>query len=127
MASLRVSSSTAARPTRWSIRRGGTLPLRKPGIVTCWAIALYALSRLGLSSSKGTSTESRTRVALRVSTVLFTCVLLVVLAIAGRRGDGGFSGGAQVPPQRDPQSVGDWPTDSALRTDPGSSLLPNGA
>ena len=35
----------------------------------------YALSRLGLSSSKGTSTASRTRVGLRVSTVLFNALV----------------------------------------------------
>ncbi len=51
---------------------GGTLPLRKPGTVTCWAIFLYAASRLGLSSSKGTSTVSLTRVGFKVSTALFT-------------------------------------------------------
>src|SRR5690242_18490112 len=52
--------------------RAGILPLRKPGTVTCWLIFLYAASRLGLSSSKGTSTVSRTRVGFRVSTALFT-------------------------------------------------------
>src|SRR5690606_40988640 len=52
--------------------RAGTLPLRKPFTVTCWLIFLYAASRLGLSSSKGTSTVSRTRVGFRVSTALFT-------------------------------------------------------
>src|SRR5512144_591214 len=53
---------------------GGTLPLRKPGTLICWAIFLYAASRLGLSSSKGTSTVSFARVGLRVSTALFTGV-----------------------------------------------------
>src|SRR5439155_24747129 len=53
--------------------RAGTLPGRKPGTRTWDAIALYALSRLGLRSSNGTSTASRTRVGLRFSTVLFTC------------------------------------------------------
>src|SRR5437588_8762715 len=52
--------------------RAGILPLRNPGTVTCWLIFLYAASRLGLSSSKGTSTVSRTRVGFRVSTALFT-------------------------------------------------------
>jgi hypothetical protein len=33
---------------------------------------LYAVSRLGLSSSKGTSTVNRTRVGFRVSRALFT-------------------------------------------------------
>ena len=36
------------------------------------AIFLYAVSRLGLSSSKGTSTVNRTRVGFRVSRALFT-------------------------------------------------------
>jgi hypothetical protein len=52
--------------------REGTFPLRKPGMDTCLAIAAYAASRLGASSSKGTSTVSFTRVGLRVSAVLFT-------------------------------------------------------
>src|SRR5690242_4400041 len=52
--------------------RAGILPLRKPGTVTWLLIFLYAASRLGLSSSKGTSTVSRTRVGFRVSTALFT-------------------------------------------------------
>src|SRR6476620_2950626 len=51
---------------------GGTLPLRKHGTLICWAIFLYAASRLGLSSSKGTSTVSLARVGLKVSTALFT-------------------------------------------------------
>src|SRR5438552_2164267 len=55
----------------------GTRPLRNPGIVTCAAIFLYAESRLGLSSSNGTSTVSRTRVGFSVSTELFTVVLLL--------------------------------------------------
>src|SRR6266568_3826881 len=55
--------------------RGGTLPLRKPGTVTCSAILWYAVSRLGLSSAKGTSTVSRTRVGSSVSTALFTAVV----------------------------------------------------
>jgi hypothetical protein len=38
----------------------------------CWAIFLYAASRLGLSSSKGTSTVSLARVGLKFSTALFT-------------------------------------------------------
>src|SRR6476469_8001104 len=67
-----ASSRTAPRPNRWSMTRAGILPLRKPGTVTCWLIFLYAASRLGLSSSKGTSTVSRTRVGFRVSTALFT-------------------------------------------------------
>src|ERR1035437_5198900 len=52
--------------------RAGTLPARKPGTLICEPIVLYAASRLGLSSSKGTSTVSLTRVGLRVSTALFT-------------------------------------------------------
>src|SRR6476646_5907980 len=55
---------------------GGTLPRRKPGMLICCAIFLYAASRLGLSSSKGTSTVSLARVGLKVSTALFTGVLL---------------------------------------------------
>src|SRR3954452_4480855 len=66
---------TAPRPTRWSMMRGGTWPLRKPGTVTCLLMDAYAASRLGLSSSNGTSTVSFTRVGLRVSTALFTAVL----------------------------------------------------
>ena len=74
--SLTASSSTAPRPTWRSMTIGGTLPLRKPGMLICWAIFLYAASRLGLSSSKGTSTVSLARVGLKVSTALFTTVLL---------------------------------------------------
>ena len=70
--SLTAVSSTAPRPTRWSMILAGTLPLRKPGTWICEAIVLYASSMLGLSSSKGTSTVSLTRVGLRVSTALFT-------------------------------------------------------
>ena len=51
---------------------GGTLPLRKPGMLICCAIFWYAASRLGLSSSKGTSTVSLALVGLKVSTALFT-------------------------------------------------------
>src|SRR5262245_40020603 len=51
---------------------GGTLPRRKPGTLICEEIFLYALSRLGLSSSKGTSTVSLARVGPKVSTALFT-------------------------------------------------------
>src|SRR4051812_32018965 len=69
--------------------RAGILPLRKPGTVTCWLIFLYAASRLGLSSSKGTSTVSRTRVGFRVSTALFT-----VGSPWGLYGDGGDTLGA---------------------------------
>src|SRR5262245_10416151 len=57
----------------------GTLPRRKPGTLICLAICLYAASRLGLSSSKGTSTVSLARVGLKVSTALFTGCLLVFL------------------------------------------------
>ena len=52
---------------------GGTLPRRKPGTLICLAICWYAASRLGLSSSKGTSTVSLARVGLKVSTALFNC------------------------------------------------------
>src|SRR4051812_19215463 len=64
--------STVSRPTRWSMIREGTLPLRNPGMLICEAIFLYAASTLGWSSSKGTSTLSLTRVGLRVSTADFT-------------------------------------------------------
>src|SRR5690349_10735801 len=74
-ASCTASSRTAARPTRWSMIRAGALPGRKPGTRTCLAMFAYALSRLGLSSSKGTSTASRTLVGLRVSTVLFNALV----------------------------------------------------
>src|SRR4051812_2584653 len=68
--------------------RGGTLPLRKPGTATWFAIDLYAASRLGLSSSYGTSTVSFTRVGLRVSTALFTAgspgtSVIVVVSVHG--------------------------------------------
>ena len=55
-ASLTASWTTAPRPTRWSMIRLGTWPLRKPGTWICPAMVLYAASRSGLSSSKGTST-----------------------------------------------------------------------
>src|SRR3954451_10670872 len=55
---------------------GGTLPRRNPGTLICWAIFLYAASRLGLSSSKGTSTVSFALVGVKVSTALFTGGLL---------------------------------------------------
>src|SRR5215217_4082176 len=44
---------------------------------TCLAIRWYAASRLGLSSSNGTSMVSLARVGFSVSTALFTGVLLV--------------------------------------------------
>ena len=69
---MTASCSTAPRPTRWSMMRAGTLPLRKPGTWICEPMVLYAASRLGFSSSNGTSTVSLTRVGLRVSTALFT-------------------------------------------------------
>src|SRR6478735_2780827 len=62
---------------------GGTLPRRKPGTLICWAIFLYAASRLGLSSSKGTSTVSLARVGLKVSTALFTGCLLRSQDVSG--------------------------------------------
>src|SRR3954453_13959571 len=66
---------------------GGTLPLRKPGMFTCFAMRWYAASRLGLSSSNSTSTVSFARVGFSVSTALFTGVLLdaVVLVRSGRQ------------------------------------------
>ena len=72
IASLTTCSSTTPRPRRASMMRAGTLPLRKPGTLTCWAIFLYARSKSGFSSSKGTSTLIRTLVGLSRSTVLFT-------------------------------------------------------
>src|SRR3954447_24345155 len=65
----------------------GTLPRRKPGTEICCAIFLYAASRLGFSSSKGTSTVSLARVGPRVSTALFTAVLLDRGGRACRSGD----------------------------------------
>src|SRR5665647_2746821 len=64
-----------ARPTRWSRMRGGTLPLRNPGIATCEPTCSQAWSMLGFSSSWDTSTVSLTVVASRVSTALFTAVV----------------------------------------------------
>ena len=71
-ASLRVSSSTTARPKRCSMIRAGTLPGRNPGTRTCCATFLYAACRLSPSSSNGTSTVSFTRVGLSSSTAVFT-------------------------------------------------------
>ena len=62
---------------------GGTLPLRKPGMLICLAMAWYAASRLGLSSSKGTSTVILARVGLNVSTALFTGFLLSLIGWFG--------------------------------------------
>ena len=62
----------APRPKRWSITIGGTLPRRKPGMFTCLAMSRYALSMLGLSSVKGTSTVILTRLGVNCSTVLGT-------------------------------------------------------
>ena len=87
--SLIASSSTAPRPTWRSMTIGGTLPRRKPGTLICWAIFLYAASRLGLSSSKGTSTVSLARVGLKVSTALFTGCLLSSAGPIGRRDGAG--------------------------------------
>src|SRR5687768_10045969 len=80
--------------------RLGTLPLRKPGTWIWLPMVLYAASRLGLSSSYGTSTVSFTRVGLRVSTALFTAgspgtSVVVVghgagpMCVVGRRRPGG--------------------------------------
>ena len=69
---MTASCTTAPRPTRWSMIRLGTLPLRKPGICTWAPIVLYAWSSIGFSSANGTSTTSLTRVGLMVSTALFT-------------------------------------------------------
>src|SRR6185369_7577243 len=83
-ASLTACSSTAPRPTRWSMTRGGTRPGRNPGTRTCLPTSRYAWSRFGLSSSNGTSTVRRTRVGLSSSTSVFTPVLLLGLS-PGRR------------------------------------------
>ena len=56
---------------------GGILPLRKPGTTIWLPMLLYAASRLGLSSSNGTSTMSLTLVGLKDSTVLFTVAVLL--------------------------------------------------
>src|SRR3569833_1193407 len=71
-ASLTASCRTAPRPTYWSLRRAGTLPGRNPLRRTCCEISLDAFSRLGFSSSKGTSTVILTRVGLSSSTSVFT-------------------------------------------------------
>ena len=71
-ASLTASCTTVPRPTRWSMMRLGTLPLRNPGICTWAPIVRYAWSSIGFSSANGTSTTSLTRVGLMVSTALFT-------------------------------------------------------
>jgi len=56
--------------------RGGTWPGRNPGIRTCLLTSRYALSRLGFSSSKGTSMVSLTLVGLSSSTSVFTAASL---------------------------------------------------
>src|SRR5690606_34547690 len=61
---------------RWSMTWRGALPGRKPGTRICCPTDWYASLMYGASSSNGTSTDSRTLVGLRVSTVLFTGVLL---------------------------------------------------
>src|SRR5207248_9370423 len=65
--------------------------LRNPGMVTWEAMSRYAFRRLGSSSANGTSIASRTLVGLRVSTVLFTGVLLGDLRIPGARSSLGQS------------------------------------
>src|SRR6478736_3825409 len=92
---------------------GGTLPRRKPGTLICWAIFLYAASRLGLSSSKGTSTVSLARVGLKVSTALFTGLLLLFEMMVGGSGPGredairpGSLRAAYFPPDTHSQSRG---------------------
>src|SRR3954451_9220957 len=74
---------------------GGTLPLRKPGMLICLAMAWYAASRLGLSSSKGTSTVILARVGLSVSTALFTGLLL---GFVGRACGSGSVGATELEP-----------------------------
>ena len=73
-ASLIASSSTAPRPTWRSMIGAGDLAAAEAGDVDLRGDLLVGASRLGLSSSKGTSTVSFARVGLRVSTVLFTGV-----------------------------------------------------
>src|SRR4029453_3912431 len=73
---------------------GGTLPRRKPGTLICWAIFLYAASRLGLSSSKGTSTVSLARGGVKFSTALFPGGLLNVLIFPRGARNGVVVGGA---------------------------------
>src|SRR5689334_23856462 len=84
-----ASSSTGPRPTWRSMTGGGTLPLRNPGTLIWRAMAWYAASRLGLSSSKGTSTVILARVGLNVSTALFTG-----LSPLGRGPDRGWGRGS---------------------------------
>src|SRR5262249_53470702 len=83
-ASLIACSSTAPRPTRWSRTCRGTWPGRKPGILTCRPTSRYAWSRLGVSSSNGTSTVRRTRVGLSSSTSVFTTWSLLGSPASGR-------------------------------------------
>src|SRR3954465_5831195 len=92
---------------------GGTLPRRKPGTLICWAIFLYAASRLGLSSSKGTSTGSLARVGVKCSTALFTGLLLLFEMMMGGSGPGredairpGGLGAASFPPDTPAQLRG---------------------
>jgi len=62
---LTASSITTPRPIRWSMIRGGTLPLRKPGTFTWFAIVRYAGFQLGFELVEGHSMVSFTRVGLR--------------------------------------------------------------
>ena len=102
------SRATASEYTRGSASLHGLLQHRGPadalvedagrhlagpeaGHADLLAELLVASSRLGFSSSKGTSTASRTRVGLSFSTVLFTAARLLdaaVVAGLGHRGGG---------------------------------------
>src|SRR5437764_5366127 len=79
--------------------RGGTLPGRKPLTLIWRPIFWYAVSRLGLSSSNGTSTVSLTRVGLRVSTALFIreSVFLYLCSRAGWSGRGDSNSRSPAP------------------------------
>ena len=52
-ASLTASSSTAPRPTRWSMTRAGTLPVRKPGTADLLADLLVRRVEAGLELLEG--------------------------------------------------------------------------
>src|SRR3546814_8804556 len=78
MPSETACCSTSARPTRWSMMGGGTLPLRNPGMLTCSAMCSYAWAIEDFRSSGVTAMLSLTRVGLSFSIVVFTALLLIL-------------------------------------------------
>ncbi len=120
-ASLIACSSTAPRPSRWSMIRGGTWPGRNPGIRTCLLTSRYALSRLGFSSSKGTSMVSLTRVGLSSSTSVFTAA-----SLPGRlRGTSAVVSAAHAPAvRRRPRVSQLWRAKSRASRGPRQATLP---